>query len=121
MYATLLRVVQERDRDLGREPGEISRQLAGGLVEQARARGLQTIGAATFMAEGSRVAMTDTADLSAPWARTAIGEVGQLVGRPLSHSSDAVAAINQQQALEQAPKPPTPGMDGPDAPAPRTR
>jgi hypothetical protein len=123
MYATLLRVVHERDRALGREPDEISRQLAGGLVEQARARGLQTIGAATFMAEGSRVAMTDTADLSAPWARTAIGEVGQLVGRPLSHNSDAVAAINQQQALEQSPKqtPPTPGMDGPDAPAPRTR
>jgi hypothetical protein len=123
MYATLLRVVHERDRALGREPDEISRQLAGGLVEQARARGLQTIGAATFMAEGSRVAMTDTADLSAPWARTAVGEVGQLVGKPLSHSSDAVAAINQQQALEQSPKqsPPTPGMDGPDAPAPRTR
>lgn len=123
MYVTLLRVVHERDRALGREPDEISQQLAGGLVEQARARGLQTIGAATFMAEGSRVAMTDTADLSAPWARTAIGEVGQLVGRPLSQSSEVVAAINQQQALEQSPKqtPPTPGMDGPDAPAPRTR
>lgn len=123
MYATLLRVVHERDRALGREPDEISRQLAGGLVEQAPARGLQTIGAAAFTPDGSRVAMTNIADLSAPWARTAVGEVGQLIGRPLSHSSDAVAAINQQQALAQSPKqtPPTPGMDGVDAPTPRTR
>lgn len=123
MYAALLRVVHERDRALGREPDEISRQLAGGLVEQARARGLQTIGAAAFTPDGSRVAMTDTSDLSAPWARTAVGEVGQLVGRPLTQSSDNVAAINQQQALDQSPKqtPPVPGMDGPDTPAPRTR
>ena len=114
--------MHERDRAHGREPDEISRQLAGGLVEQARARGLQTVGAAAFTPDGSRVAMTDTADMSAPWARTAVGEVGQLVGKPLSHSSDAVAAINQQQALEQSPKQtPTPGMDGPDAPAPRAR
>lgn len=123
MYAALLRVVHERDRALGREPDEISRQLAGGLVEQARARGLQSIGAAAFTPDGSRVAMTDAADLSAPWARTAVGEVGQLVGRPLAQSSDAVAAINQQQALEQGIKqaPPVPAMDGPDASAPRVR
>jgi len=123
MYAALLRVVHERDRALGREPDEISRQLAGGLVEQARARGLQSIGAAAFTPDGSRVAMTDAADLSAPWARTAVGEVGQLVGRPLAQSSDAVAAINQQQALEQGIRqaPPVPAMDGPDASAPRVR
>ncbi len=65
--------------------------------------------------------MTDTADLSAPWAKTAVGDVGQLAEQKLSQSSENVAAINQQQALEQSLKPPalTQGMDGPDGPAPK--
>jgi hypothetical protein len=63
--------------------------------------------------------MTDTADLSAPWAKTAVGDVGQLAGQKLSQSSENVATINQQIALEQSLKPPTQtqGMDGPDGPA----
>jgi nucleoside diphosphate kinase len=121
MFATLLRTVNERDKELGREPDEISRQLAGGLVEKARERGLEMIGAARFTPDGTKVGMTDTADLSAPWAKTAVGDVGQLAGQKLSQSSDNVATINQQQALEQSLKPPTQtqGMDGPDGLAPR--
>ena len=111
--------MNERDKQLGREPDEISRQLAGGLVEKARERGLDTIGAAKFTPDGTKVGMTDTADLSAPWAKTAVGDVGQLTGQKLSQSSENVAAINQQQALEQSLKlqVPTHGMDGPDGPA----
>lgn len=119
MFSTLLGAVNERDKQLGREPDEISRQLAGGLLENARERGLDTIGAAKFTPDGTKVGMTDTADLSAPWAKTAVGDVGQLAGQKLSQSSENVAAINQQQALEQSLKPsaPTQGMDGPDGPA----
>lgn len=121
MYATLLGAVNERDKQLGREPDEISRQLAGGLVEKARERGLDTIGAAKFTPDGTKVGMTDTADLSAPWAKTAVGDVGQLAGQKLSQSSENVAALNQQQALEQSLKQPAPtqGMDGPEGPAPK--
>ncbi len=121
MFATLLGAVNERDKQLGREPDEISRQLAGGLVERARERGLGAIGAAKFTPDGAKVGMTDTADLSAPWAKTAVGEVGQLAGQKLSQSSENVAAINQQQTLEQSlkPTPPTQGLDGPEGPSPK--
>jgi len=116
MFAALLRTVNERDKELGREPDEVSRQLAGGLVEKARERGLETIGAAKFTPDGTKVGMTDTADLSAPWAKTAVGDIGQLAGQSLARSSENVAAINQQQALEQSLKQPTQtqGMDGPE-------
>ncbi len=121
MFAALLGTVNERDRQLGREPDDISRQLAGGLVEKARERGLDTIGAAKFTAEGTKVGMTDTADLTAPWAKTAVGDVGQLAGLKLSQSSENVATINQQIALEQSVKPPTqtPGVEGPENPTPK--
>ena len=121
MFATLLGAVNERDKQLGREPDEISRQLAGGLTEKARERGLDTIGAAKFTPDGTKVGMTDTADLSAPSAKTAVGDVGQLAGQKLSQSSENVAAINQQQALEQSLKPPTQtqSMQGPADPTPK--
>ena len=121
MFATLLGAVNERDRQLGHEPDEISRQLAGGLVEKARERGLDTIGAAKFMPDGTKIGMTDTRELDAPWARTAVGDAGQLAGQKLSQSSENVAAINQQQTLEQSLKQSTQtqGMDGPDGSAPK--
>jgi hypothetical protein len=121
MFATLLGAVNERDKQLGREPDEISRQLAGGLTEKARERGLTTIGAAKFTPDGTKVGMTDTADLSAPWAKTAVGDVGQLAGQKLSQSSENVAVINQQQALEQSfkPTPPAPTIQGPEDSSPK--
>lgn len=121
MYATLLRTVNERDAQLGREPDEVSRQLAGGLTEQARARGLNMIGNASFTPDGTKVGMTDTKDLEAPWAKTAVGDVGQLAGQSLVSSSENVAAINQQQTLEQSLKPPaqTQSMTGPEDQAPK--
>jgi putative chitinase len=121
MYATLLGAVNERDKQLGREPDEISRQLAGGLVEKARERGLDTIGAVKFTPDGTKVGMTDTADLSTPWAKTAVGDVGQLTGQKLLQSSENVAAINQHVALEQNLKPPSQAqsMQGPEDPTPK--
>ena len=121
MFAALLHTVNARDRELGREPDEISRQLAGGLVEKARERGLETIGAAKFLPDGTRIAMSDTTNLSAEWARTAIGDVRELAGQKLSQSSQNVAVINQQQGLQLSLKPLTPMqvIDGPDESAPK--
>lgn len=121
MFASVLSTVHERDRALGREPDEISRQLAGGLVEKARERGLDTILAAKFTHDGTKVGMSDTADLSAEWARTAVGDVRLLAAQKLEQSSENVAAINQKQALEQSlqPSQPTQGLDGPDGPGPK--
>ena len=90
-------------------------------MEQARGRGLETIGAAMLTPDGTKAGMTDPVDMSAPWAKTVVGEVGQLAGQTLAKSSENVAAINQQQVLEQSLKQPTQtqGMDGPDAPSPK--
>lgn len=121
MFATLLSTVHQHDKELGREPDEFSRQLAGGLVEKARERGLETIGAAKFTPDGTKVGMTDTTDLLAPWARTAVGDIGQLAGQKLEQSSENIAAINQKQALEQSLQllTPTQGVDGPAPKGPR--
>jgi hypothetical protein len=124
MFAALHKVVNERGNaiDPDRRPDEtVAKQVAGGLVEEARRRGLDTIGAAKFTPDGTKVGMTDTSDLSAPWAKTAAGDVGQLAEQKLSQSSENVATINQQQALEQSLKPPsqTQSMQGPDDPAPK--
>jgi putative chitinase len=102
MYSALLNVVHDRDRELGRTPDELSKQLAGGLTEQALARGLTSIGSAKFSEDGRIVGMTDTANPSAEWARTAVGNVGELVGKPLAQSSEGVAQLNQQIQLLQA-------------------
>ncbi|MBX3712083.1 MAG: peptidoglycan-binding protein [Lysobacter sp.] len=102
MYSVLLNVVHERDRELGRTPDELSKQLAGGLTEQALARGLTSIGSAKFFEDGRLVGMTDTTDPSAEWARTAIGNVGELVGKPLARSSENTSQLNQQIQLSQA-------------------
>ncbi len=124
MFAALQRVVNERGEtiDAGRRPDEtVDKQLAGGLLEKARERGLETIGNAKFTPDGTKVGMTDTPDLAAPWARTAVGDVGQLAGQTLSQSSENVAKINQQIALEQSLKQPTQTqpMQGPEDPTPK--
>lgn len=102
MYSVLLNVVHDRDRELGRTPDDLSKQLAGGLTEQALARGLTSIGSAKFFGDGRLVGMTDTTDPSAEWARTAIGNVGELVGKPLARSSENTSQLNQQIQLSQA-------------------
>ena len=102
MYASLLKVVHERDRELGRTPDEFSRQLAAGLTEQALSRGLTSIGHAKFSEDGTTVGMADTANPYAEWARTAAGHVGTLAGRSLAQNSEAAAQWNEQIALAQA-------------------
>jgi hypothetical protein len=118
MYTALLKVVNERDQEFGRTPDMLSKQLAAGLTEQAVARGLTSIGFASFSDDGRTVGMTDTVSPSAEWAKTAVGNVGELVAKPLDQSSEGAAQHHQQlewskaQNLAQS----TPTQD---APSPR--
>lgn len=122
MYATLLEVVHARDRQMGREPDHISAQLAGGLVVEACNRGLGTIRAACFTADGGKVGMTDTPDIEAPWAKTAVGDVARLTTQPLQHSSEQAERIHLQQTQAQSLASPvlTQGVSGPEEVGPKT-
>ena len=91
MFSTLLNVAHDRDDKLGRPHGQCSVQLTGRLTERALARGLTTIGAAKLTDAGTKFGMTNTTDLGAPWAKTAAGNVGELVNRPLAQSSEGAA------------------------------
>ena len=99
MYATLLKVVHDRDQEQGRAPDELSHRLAGALTEQALMRGMTNIGAAKFSDDGRIVAMTDTPNMTAEWAKTAVGNTGELVGRSLAESSDGARHLNHQIEL----------------------
>ena len=119
MFTALLNVVHERDDQSGRTRDQTSLQLAGGLTEKARERGLDAIGFAQFTPDGTKVAMTNTPDPSTPWARTAVGHVGELVGQTLPQSSENVAKINQQLMLVQTVSPPAQSLANADELAPK--
>lgn len=118
MYTALLKVVRERDQEFGRTPDMLSKQLAAGLTEQAVTRGLSSIGFARFSDDGRTVGMTDTVSPSAEWAKTAVGNVSELVAKPLDQSSEGAAQRHQQlewsKAQNLAQSAPTQ-----DAPSPR--
>lgn len=123
MYATLLKVVHERDHALGRTPDEHSKQLAGALTERALSQGLTTIGAVKFSDDGKVVGMTDTPNLSAEWARTSAGNAAEMAGRPLAQSSEGAAKLTEQmeqaralQAQTQTQIPPTQDDPAPKGP-----
>jgi hypothetical protein len=121
MFAALLKVAHERDDKLGRPHDEKSVQLAGALTEQALARGLTTIGAAKFNGDGTKVGMTNTTDLEAPWARTAAGNVAELVNRPFAQSSEGAATLHQLLTQAQSAQTQTlaQSQPNPDDPAPK--
>lgn len=102
LYSTLLATVQEKDGAQGRPSDVASQQLAAGLTAQARERGLTEIGFAQFSPDGTKVAMTDTKDPSLPWAKTAMGDVGQLIGQTMSQSSERVEKVDQKLVLSQS-------------------
>jgi hypothetical protein len=56
MSVAALRALNDRDSQMGRQFDEVSRQFAEALVEKVRERGLQTIGAAQFTPDGTKVA-----------------------------------------------------------------
>mgnify|MGYP000851918914 CR=1 FL=1 len=115
LYSTLLATVREKDDVLGRTSDVASRQLAAGLTAHARERGLTEIGFAQFSPDGTKVAMTDTQDPSLPWAKTAMGDVGQLVGQTMTRSSERVEKVDQQLALSQSVQ--TQGLQEQEGPA----
>jgi hypothetical protein len=106
MYARLLRTVHEREEQMNLPRSQVSVEVAGGLTEAACRRGLSQVGFAQFTPDGRAVAMTDTPDPTSPWARTAVAQVGGLVGQSLEQSSENVDRINRQQALDAPPQTP---------------
>lgn len=122
MYARLLRTVHEREDQMNLPRSQVSVEVAGGLTEIASRRGLGQIGFAQFTPDGRAVAMTDTPDPTSPWARTAVAQVGGLVGQSLAQSTENVDRINRQQALEaptQAPPTQMRNAEQPQQSAPR--
>jgi putative chitinase len=101
MYATLLGGVRERGASLGLTASSRDEDLAAGLTAEARQRGLTAVGFAQFTPEGNRVAMTDTPNPYAEWARTATGDVPRLANQPMEESSRQVAEANRAQGLRQ--------------------
>ncbi len=64
--------------------------------------------------------MTNTAGPGAPWAKTAVGNVGELVNRPLAQSSEGETKLNQHMelalAVQTQQNPPTHDDPGPKGP-----
>lgn len=116
LYSTLLATVREKDDALGRPSDVASQQLAAGLTAQARERGLTEIGFAQFSQDDTKVAMTDTQDPSLPWAKTAVGDVGQLVGQTMRQSSERIEKVDQQLALSQSQAMQTQGVQEQEGP-----
>jgi hypothetical protein len=101
MYRQALAPVLTRDAELGRTSDDTSVRLAAGMTAEARTRGLETIAFAQFSADGQRFYMANTPDPSSPWARTAVGDVGQALQQSVADSSQRVARIDQTQVMAQ--------------------
>lgn len=106
-YSFFLDLTRERCTAMGIAPSANDEVLAAGLTSVAFDRGMVNgVGFASFSADGTQVAMSDTKDPSAEWARTGVGKVGELLQQSIDDSSRMVADVNQtlaqQQALAQA-------------------
>lgn len=106
-YAFFLDLTRERGAAMGLTPSAKDEVLAAGLTAVAFDRGIVNgVGFAKFSADGTQVAMSDTKDPSAEWARTGVGKVGELLQQPIEDSSRIVADVNrtlaQQQTLAQS-------------------
>lgn len=101
MYQQALAPVVARDAELRRSSDDSTTRLAAGMTAEARGRGLETIAFAQFSADGRRFYMADTPDPSMPWARTAVGDIGQALQQSVADSTQRVAQIDQTQALAQ--------------------
>lgn len=119
MYQSILRHVQAEDRKRGREPDDASERLAAGLTVDAKARGLQSVGFFQMSSDGTRAYMADAADPSAPWAKTAAGDIAAAVRQDLQTSSEKVANINQTQAQNLAQQQSNPTQEEPGPKGPR--
>ena len=106
-YAFFLDLTRERGAAMGLTPSAKDEVLAAGLTAVAFDRGIVNgVGFARFSADGTQVAMSDTKDPSAEWARTGVGKVSELLQQPIEDSSRMVADVNRtlerQQTLAQS-------------------
>jgi hypothetical protein len=100
MVNSVLTGLNEEDKKRGREPHPQSEQIAASLVCDARDRGLDKIGFFCLSTDGRHAYMTDTANPSAEWAKTAVGDVGRAAQSSLPESSERIAQINQRLELQ---------------------
>ena len=105
MYRSVLSQVHAQDQRIGRTPDAISERVAAGLTVEARARGLDSVGFVAFSPDGTRAFMTDARDPTAPWARTAVADVGKAAQQPIEVSTASLARIEAQQPSIAVPAP----------------
>lgn len=105
MYRSVLSQVHAQDQRIGRAPDAISERVAAGLTVEARSRGLGSVGFVAFSPDGTRAFMTDTSDPTAPWARTAVADVGKASQQSIETSTASLARIEAQQPSIAAPAP----------------
>ena len=99
-YRFFLNVAQERSASLGLGANDKDEILAAGLTSVALRRGMvDGVGFAAFSPDGTQVAMTDTRNPSAEWARTGVGKVPELLQQSMDDSSRIVADVSRN--LEQ--------------------
>lgn len=111
MFRQALGLIQTKDTELGRGSDDTTLRLAAGVTAEARARGLDTIAFAQFSEDGRRFLMADTRDPSLPWARTAVGDVGQALQQNISDSTQRIEQLDQAQALTRQQSQPTEQQD----------
>jgi Protein of unknown function (DUF2974) len=111
MFRKALGLIQTKDTELGRGSDDTTMRLAAGVTAEARARGLDTIAFAQFSEDGRRFLMADTRDPSLPWARTAVGDVGQALQQNVGDSTQRIAQLDQAQELARQQSQPTEQQD----------
>lgn len=115
MHASIESALHAEDRARGREPHPRSAEIAASLVCDARERGLDTVGFCKLSPDGRFAYMTDTADPSKEWAKTAVGDMGGAAQSTLQESTQRAANIDQ--ALEQQRIPALASAQGIEAPS----
>lgn len=102
-FRFFLDLTHERCNAMGIPKGARDEVLAAGLTSVALERGIVNgVGFAKFSDDGRIVAMSDTRDPHAEWARTGVGDVGSLLGQSIEDSSRIVAEVHRTQEQQQA-------------------
>jgi putative chitinase len=95
-FAFFLDLTRERRSVTGMAANGMDEVLAAGLTSVAFRRGIVNgVGFAAFSPDGNHVAMTDTKDPAAEWARTGVGKVPELLQQSIEDSSRIVADVNR--------------------------
>lgn len=81
--------------DTARLPTEDRTRLAAAITAEARANGMDTIAFAQMSPDGRHLYLANTADPTAPWARTAVVDIEQARQQNLDDSTRRVAQVDE--------------------------